>query len=169
MRRLLLLFIAALLSATPALEAQTMPTRVVRRGGGAGYELSDGEPISYLIEHSRLLELSEEQKTALMELRRMLRASTAPFMKQIDSVREQLGFSLEGRRRPADEEAKARDRLTQLTQPFVDSVKVRNDAARLQARGILDERQRIKLDSLVLSERGAPEGRGGRSGRPPGD
>lgn len=145
-----------------------MPTRVVRRGDGAGYELSDGEPISYLIEYSRLLELSEEQKTALMDLRRMLRAQTAPFMKQIDSVREQLGVSLEGRRWPADEEGKLRERLTQLTQPFVDSVRVRNDAARLQARGILDERQRLKLDSLVLSGRGGREGRGGRGARPPG-
>lgn len=146
-----------------------MPTRVIRRGAGAGYELSDGEPISYLIEHSKLLQLSEEQKASLMDLRRMLRAQTAPFMRQIDSVREQLGIGLEPSRRSRDDESRVQMRLAELTQPFVDSVKVRNDAARLQARGILDERQRVKLDSLVLAERDVPGAREGRSGgrRPP--
>lgn len=157
-----------LLVVAPALEAQVMPTRVIRRGEGAGYELSDGEPISYFIEYSRLLELSEEQKMALMEIRRRLRAQTAPFMRQIDSLREQLGVSLDPGRRTRDDDARARERLAQLSQPFVDSVRVRNDAARLQARGLLDERQRLRLDSLMTSGRADSLGRQGRRGRPPG-
>ena len=88
--RLALLAIALGVALTPApTSAQVMPTRVVRPPN-AGLALSDGEPISYLLEHSKLLDLTDAQKSSLMDIRRWLRQQTAPFMRQMDSVREYL-------------------------------------------------------------------------------
>jgi hypothetical protein len=102
-----------------------------------------------------------------MSLRRRLRATNAPFMRQLDSLRETLGISLEPRQRGlSDEDRKKLQRLEQLSQPITDSIKVNNDAANLQARGLLDSVQVVRLDSLVVRERGTI---GGRRPPPPRD
>ncbi|HEY5544528.1 MAG TPA: hypothetical protein VIK50_00595 [Gemmatimonadaceae bacterium] len=160
----LALLLALILSALPAaLPAQVMPATVVRRGGANGLAMSDGEPISFILEHAQILDLVDSQRTSLMSLRRRLRATNAPYMRQLDSLRETLGISLEPRQRGLnDEDRKKLQRLEQLSQPITDSIKVNNDAANLQARGLLDSVQVVRLDSLVLRERGTIGGR-----RPP--
>ena len=55
-------------------------------------------------------------------------------------------------------------RFEQLSQPISDSIRVNNDAARVQARALLDSAQVLRLDSLVVRERGTI---GGRNPPPP--
>lgn len=163
MRRLVLLALAGLLAAPAAASAQVMPTSVVRRGGANGLEMSDGEPISFILEHAQVLDLADSQRVNLMSVRRRLRSANEPFMKQLDSLREMLGISLEPRPRGLnDEDRKKLQRLEQLSQPITDSIRINNDAARLQARGMLDSLQVVRLDSLTVRERGTIGGR-----RPP--
>ncbi|HSA54838.1 MAG TPA: hypothetical protein VLE53_04000 [Gemmatimonadaceae bacterium] len=122
--------------------------------------MSDGEPISYLLEHSKLLDLTDAQKSSLMDIRRWLRQQTAPFMRQMDSVREYLGISLE--RRMQRDDVEALERFQSSTQPLADSIRMFNDAARGEARQLLDSAQVARLDSLVVEERRVAPGR-----RPP--
>lgn len=129
--------------AAPVLAAAQTPTT-----GREAFALRDGEPISYLLEHSRLLDLSEEQRSYLIDVRRRLRARTAPFMRQLDSLRELVGLSLAPRRRTADDAA-AMERFQRLAQPIVDSVRAHHDLARREALVLLDSLQRARLDSLV--------------------
>lgn len=157
------LFTVSLLALPAALPAQVMPAQVVRRGGANGMALSDGEPISFILEHAQVLDLVDTQRVGLMSLRRKLRAANDPFMKQLDSLREYLGLSLEPRPRGLnDDDKKQLQKFEQLSQPITDSIRINNDAARLQARALLDSVQVVRLDSLVVRERGTIGGR-----RPP--
>jgi hypothetical protein len=163
MHRIPILVLAILMAAPVAAFAQVMPAQVVRRGGTTGLAMSDGEPISFILEHAQVLELVDSQRTNLMVIRRRLRAANESYMKQIDSLRETLGISLEPRARGlSDEDRKKLQRLEQLSQPITDSIRVNNDAARLQARSLLDSVQVARLDSLTVRERGTIGGR-----RPP--
>jgi hypothetical protein len=157
-RRLVVALLIALVAAPDAL-AQVMPTRVVRRS--AGLELSDGEPISYFLEHARELELTDPQKLSLMDIRRRLRRVNSPLMAQVDSIRRLLGISLEPRPLLADD-LKALERLEVEGRPFTDSIRVNNDAAKAEARSVLDPRQLVRLDSLATAEQALIRGR-----RPP--
>ena len=163
--RLTLLSALCLMAAPVILPAQltTMPATVVRRGGANGLAMSDGEPISFILEHAQVLDLVDSQRTSLMALRRRLRGANEPFMRQLDSLREVLSISLEPRPRGlTDADKKKLQRFEQLSQPITDSIRINNDAANLQARGLLDSVQVVRLDSLVLRERGTIGGR-----RPP--
>jgi hypothetical protein len=155
--------IALVVLALPAtVAAQAMPAEV--RGRGPSLSLSDGEPISFVLEHASSLDLTDGQRTGLMLIRRRLRIANEPFMRQLDSLRESLGLDFE-QPRPrgiSDEDRRKLQRLEQLSRPITDSMKVNNDAARLEARGLLDSAQVVRLDSLVLLERGMTGGR-----RPP--
>lgn len=163
MRRLSILILTILLAAPFTASAQVMPAQVVRRGGANGLAMSDGEPISFILEHAQVLDLVDSQRTNLMAIRRLLRAANESYMKQIDSLRESLGISLEPRARGlSDEDRKKLQRLEQLSQPITDSIRINNDAARLQARSLLDSVQVTRLDSLTVRERGTIGGR-----RPP--
>jgi hypothetical protein len=163
MRRLSILVLIILIAAPIAASAQVMPAQVVRRGGANGLAMSDGEPISFILEHAQVLDLVDSQRTNLMVIRRRLRSANESYMKQIDSLRESLGISLEPRARGlSDEDRKKLQRLEQLSQPITDSIRVNNDAARLQARSLLDSVQVVRLDSLTVRERGTIGGR-----RPP--
>lgn len=140
-----------------------MPATVVRRSGAGGLAMSDGEPISFVLEHAGVLDLTDEQRNGLMVIRRRLRAANETFMKQLDSLRDVMSISLEPRPRGlSDEDRKKLQRFEQVSQPITDSIKVNNDAATLQARSLLDSVQVVRLDSLVLRERGTIGGR-----RPP--
>ena len=121
------------------------------RSASSGLSLSDGEPISYLLEHSSLLELSDRQKMTLMDVRRRLRRQTAVFMQKLDSIRALVGLPLGSPLRTSDREAL--ERFQTLSQPVIDSIRVHNDAARAEARFLLDSAQLVRLDSLVVSER----------------
>jgi len=160
MPRLSLLSALCLLALPAALPAQVMPSTVVRRGGAGGLAMSDGEPISFMLEHAQVLDLVDSQRTNLMSIRRRLRAANAPHMKQLDSLREMLGISLEPRPRGlTDEDRQKLQRLEELSRPITDSIKVNNEAANLQARAVLDSAQVVRLDSLVVRERGTIGGR----------
>ena len=164
--RLTILLTAAILSlpAFPAeLLAQSMPAQVVRRGAPNGMALTDGEPISFILEHAQVLDLVDSQRVGLMSIRRKLRSANDPFMRQLDSLREYLGLSLEPRERGlSDDDRKKLQKFEQMSQPITDSIRLNNDAARIQARALLDTVQVVRLDSLVVRERGTIGGR-----RPP--
>ena len=161
--RIATLFSVSLLILPAALPAQVMPAQVVRRGAANGMALSDGEPISFILEHAQVLDLVDSQRVGLMSIRRKLRAANDPFMKQLDSLREYLGLSLEPRPRGLnDDDRKKLQKFEQMSQPITDSIRINNDAARVQARALLDTAQVARLDSLVVRERGTIGGR-----RPP--
>ena len=160
------LIVSGLLTLPAALPAQVMPATVVRRGTTGGLAMSDGEPVSFVLEHAQLLDLTDEQRTGLMTIRRKLRTANEPFMKQLDSLREVMSISLEPQPRGLnDEDRKRLQRFQQISQPITDSIKVNNDAANLQARGLLDSVQVVRLDSIIVRERGSI---GGRRPPPPG-
>lgn len=161
--RIRLSLLLAIVTAVPmmASSAQVMPTAVVRRGA-PGFTLSDGEPISYLLEHAQFLKLTDEQRDLLIDIRRRLRQQTAPFMRQLDSLREYMGLSLESTRGFDREDMERLERFRRESQPITDSLRVYNDAARGEARLALDSLQLVALDSLVRTE-----GRGTTGRRPP--
>ena len=153
----------SILAVPASLPAQVMPAQVVRRGAASGMALSDGEPISFILEHAQVLDLVDSQRVGLMSIRRKLRSANDPYMKQLDSLREYMGLSLEPRPRGlSEEDRKKLQRFEKLSQPITDSIRINNEAARLQARGMLDSAQVLRLDSLVVRERGTIGGR-----RPP--
>ena len=164
--RLATLITVTLLGVPPALPAQVMPAQVVRRGGANGMALSDGEPISFILEHAQVLDLVDSQRVGLMSIRRKLRSANDPYMRQLDSLREFLGLSLEPRPRGLnDDDRKQLKKFEEMSQPITDSIRINNEAARVQARALLDSAQVVRLDSLVVRERGTI---GGRRPTPPG-
>ena len=166
--QLALAVVMALAAGPAVLEAQIspMPAQVVRRSGANGLTMSDGEPISFILEHAQLLDLVDSQRTSLIAIRRRLRGANESYMKQLDSLRDVLGISLEPRARGlTDEDRKKLQRFEQMSQPISDSIRINNDAAQVQARALLDSTQVIRLDSLVVRERGTI---GGRRPPPPG-
>lgn len=161
MRLLFSLIVVCVLALPASLPAQAMPGEVRRGAGGTGgLAISDGEPISFLLEWSHILELRSEQRESLMGIRRRLRAANSQHVKQLDSLREFVGLSLEPRRLTEEDRQKLQ-RFEALSQPITDSIRMNNDAAKIQARELLDSVQVVKLDSLALRERG------GRRGPPP--
>ena len=159
--RFSILLIVAILGAPAALPAQVMPAQV--RRGTSGMTMSDGEPISFILEHAQMLDLVDSQRIGLMSIRRRLRAANDPYMRQLDSLREFLGLSLEPRPRGlSEDDRKQLQKFQQMSQQITDSIRINNDAARVQARALLDSAQVVRLDSLVVRERGTIGGR-----RPP--
>ena len=157
------LIVSGLLILPAVLPAQVMPATVVRRGTSGGLAMSDGEPVSFVLEHAQLLDLTEEQRAGLIAIRRKLRTANQPYMRQLDSLREVMSINLEPQPRGlTDEDRKKLQRFEQISQPITDSIKVNNDAANWQARGLLDSVQVVRLDSIVVRERGNIGGR-----RPP--
>lgn len=160
---------AAVLVFLPAVVHAQLPARV-NRGGGFSFELTNGEPVSFYLEHSRELELTEAQKQSMIEIRRRLRLTNAPFTRQLDSLRDALGITLEPGTRVRSSEAEKIERFQQLSRPIADSMRVNNDAARNEVWAILQEAQRTKVDSIAKFEKenaGRRPGAGGR--RPPSD
>lgn len=159
--RLIFPLLAALIVLPVSLPAQSMaPPRLARSEGGL--EMSDGEPISFVLEHAQSLDLSESQRMGLMNIRRRLRATNYPFMRQLDSLRESTGIILGARPGGLNEEDRRKlQRFEQLSRPIADSIKVNNDAASIQGRSLLDSAQVVRLDSIILQDRAL------RSGRPP--
>lgn len=154
------ILMAALVALPATLPAQGMPGEVRRRGEGpvdATLSMSDGEPISFVLEHAQSLDLSDRQRAGLIGIRRVLRASNSGFMRQLDSLAEYVGLNLETR--PSgltEEDRKKLQRFQQLSQPITDSIRVNNEAARMQARQLLDSVQVVRLDSIVIRERSGP-------------
>lgn len=162
MRRLPFLILLLLPVTVPA---QVMPASVVGRGVGfGGLAVSVGEPISFILEYAQELDLTDDQRLRLIDVRRRLRVVNAPFMQQIDSLREFVGLSLEPKSRGMTTEDRNKlQRFEQLSKPIADSIRVNNEAARTRARSFLDSVQVTRLDSI--SERD-PNGRRPPTGPP---
>jgi hypothetical protein len=163
MIRLLCAMSIAVVSAAP-LGAQTVSTRP-GPGGPLTVDLSDGEPISHYLEISRELGLTDAQRTRLMTMRRQLRALNAPFMKQLDSLRDLAGVELGERGSLTADDREAIQRFREWARPVVDSIRVNNDAARAEVRAMLTAQQRATADSIG---RGVGVRRPDRSDRRPG-
>jgi hypothetical protein len=121
--------------------------------GPVTVDLSDGEPISFFLEISRELGLSDAQRTRLMDMRRRLRAQNAPFMKQLDSLRSLAGVELGETGRLTAEDRDALERFRVWSRPVIDSIRVNNELARAEIRGMLDGTQRATADSIATDAR----------------
>ena len=164
-RRLLAaaLVAGAIPAAPAALAAQYMPARATTRG--VEFELSNGEPVSFFLEHAGELQLTDEQRETLISIRRRLRRVNAPYYRQLDSLRNEVGLDLEPKPRLTNRDREALARCQKLSKPVADSMKVNNDAARSEAWALLEDGQRVKADSIVKSDRGGRVGRERLSGR----
>ncbi|MGQ0538125.1 MAG: hypothetical protein ACT4R6_04195, partial [Gemmatimonadaceae bacterium] len=130
------------------------------------FDLSDGEPISWFLEHSQALKLTSDQKTALMTIRRRLRDENERFMERLDSTAQIVGLTLGERRRMTGAEREALERFNTITQPTRDSMRVNNDIARAEALALLNKQQQTRLDSLVAGlrrDRGSSPSRRGEN------
>lgn len=134
--------------------------------GAFSFELSDGEPVSFYLEWSRMLELTEPQKTSLIDIRRRLRLQNAPFMRQLDSLRELAGIDMATRGRLTERDRESFQRFEQLAAPVIDSIRVNNEGARREIRAVLDVRQVARADSVQAELREMRGRRGARGERP---
>lgn len=163
MRRIILVVLTAAVLPL-ALPAQVMPATVVRRGAGGGTGgATEAEPISAILELATLLDLEDSQRTALMEIRRRLRAANAPYLRSLDSLRQALSIREPGPRGMSEEDRRQLARLDSLARPFNDSLRVNNEAGRAAARRLLDSVQVARMDSALAAGRE----RAGRRGAPP--
>lgn len=131
--------------------------------GSLQFQLSDGDPISFYLEWARELELTDDQRSQLIELRRRLRQTNAPFMRQLDSLRDVAGVQLGERRRVSEEDRAALERFQSLSRPVADSIRMNNDQARSELRNVLQPLQLARADSLNRANRDL---RGRRPPRP---
>jgi hypothetical protein len=168
MRALAHILAAALLAGAPFVVA-------AQRGGDPSFEgprgafsfqLSDGEPISFFLEWSRVLELSDAQREKMMDIRRHLRLQNAAYVKQLDSLRELAGIDMMERGRLTQKDREAFERFARWSKPVADSIRVNNDAARAEAMALLAETQRVRVDSIVVAVRERGDRGRGRP-RPP--
>lgn len=130
--------------------------------GALSFSLSDGEPVSFYLEIAREIELSDDQRSRLIEVRRKLRVVNAPFMRQLDSLRQAAGVDLTERGGLTQKDTESLRRFRQISAPVVDSIRVNNEGAKHEIRAILAERQMLKADSIARSIRDS-------RGRRPGD
>jgi hypothetical protein len=141
--------------------AQDVSPDAGRRGNTpVRISMVDNEPISFVLEHASLLDLTDRQRTALMDLRRVLRRTNAPYQERLDSLRELVGLGMPPVR-AGDEDRSKRERLDSLAKPVTDTIRINNDAAALRVRGLLDSAQVVRLDSIVEARRGRGSGRRG--------
>ena len=155
MRRIATLLVIAGLTSLPfgAVSAQRGAPPFDGPRGTLSFQLSDGEPVSFYLEWSRVLELSDSQKTALIEIRRKLRAQNAPFVHQLDSIRQYAGIDMTERGRLSEADREAFQRFEKWAAPVIDSIRVNNDGARREIRAVLSSPQLSRADSLAVEMR----------------
>jgi hypothetical protein len=122
------------------------------------FQLSDGEPVSFYLEWSRELELSEPQKKELIEIRRKLRAQNASFVRQLDSLRQYAGIDMTERTRLTEADREAFRRFEKWSAPIVDSIRINNEGARREIKVVLAVPQLARADSIAAAMRD-PRGR----------
>ena len=137
--------------------------------GALSFSLSDGEPVSFYLEVAREIELSDDQRSRLIEVRRKLRLTNAPFMRQLDSLRQSAGVDMTERGGLTRQDTEALKRFRQISAPVVDSIRVNNEGAKNDIRSILAERQMVKADSIAQSIRDSRGRRSGDRERRPGE
>ena len=121
--------------------------------GALAFQLSDGEPVSFYLEWSRELDVTDEQRTQLIEIRRKLRLLNAPFMKQLDSLRQYAGVDLSERARLTESDREALKRFEEWARPVTESIRVNNDGARAEIRNVLQPLQLARADSINRANR----------------
>ena len=121
--------------------------------GALSFQLSDGEPVSFYLEWARELEVTDDQRAQLIEVRRKLRVANAPFMRQLDSLRQAAGLEMGERGRMNERDAEALKRFNDWARPVTDSIKFNNDGARSDIRTILQPLQLARADSLFRANR----------------
>lgn len=121
--------------------------------GALSFQLSDGEPVSFYLEWAHELEVTDDQRAQLIELRRRLRVANAPFMQQLDSLRQAAGLEMGERGRMSERDAEALRRFNEWARPVTDSIKQNNDGARADIRTILQPLQLARADSLFRANR----------------
>lgn len=133
------------------------------------FDLADGEPISFFLEVSHELALTENQRVHLMDIRRRLRETNAPFVARLDSLRSLAGIDLGDKNGIGKKDAEALARFNRWARPAIDAMRVNNDMARSDARRVLDTDQRRRLDSIVRDDeeymRNLRRRRGARTGQ----
>lgn len=133
------------------------------------FDLADGEPISFFLEVSHELGLSENQRRHLMDIRRRLRETNAPFVARLDTLRSLAGIDLGDRNGINRKDTEALERFNRWARPSMDAMRVNNDLARTDARRVLDADQRRRLDSIARGDearmRNARRRRGERTGQ----
>lgn len=155
MRRIVTLLVFAGLTSLPfgVASAQRGAPPFEGPRGAFSFQLSDGEPVSFYLEWSRVLELSDSQKTSLIEIRRNLRAQNAPFVHQLDSIRQYAGIDMTERGRLTEADREAFRRFEKWAAPVIDSIRVNNDGARREIRVVLSSPQLARADSLAVEMR----------------
>jgi hypothetical protein len=86
-------------------------------------------------------------------------------MEQLDSLRELAGVDLGDRNGINQRDAEALRRFNAWARPVIDSIRLNNDAARAEARALLDPDQRTRLDSIAALDRRRPRRPGRRAPR----
>ena len=132
--------------------------------GALAFQLSDGEPVSFYLEWSHELDVTDDQRSQLIEIRRKLRLLNAPFMKQLDSLRRYAGVDMSERSRITEEDREALKRFEEWARPITDSIRLNNDGARADIRHLLQPLQLARADSINRANR---ELRGRRPGERP--
>lgn len=169
------LLASAITTAPCCLSGQATGATVQPLGNNRGaysFDLSDGEPISWFLEHSHALKLTPEQKTSLIDIRRRLRGDNERFMDRLDSVATAVGLTLGERPRMTPDERLALERFNDITQPTRDSIRANNVLARAEALTLLTNMQQQSLDSLMTAlqrERGRGQVRRRGAGMGAGD
>ncbi|MCC6773571.1 MAG: hypothetical protein IT360_20475, partial [Gemmatimonadaceae bacterium] len=126
-------------------------------------------------EWSRVLELTDQQRDALIEIRRRLRSVNAPYVRQLDSLRVAAGVNMESRGRMDEHDAEALKRFQEWSVSVMESIRLNNEGARREIRALLAEVQLIRADSLNAGMRAQQRERrssvrpGARPGAPPSD
>jgi hypothetical protein len=154
-RSLFLIAAAALALPVEAMSQRPDPAFEGPRGV-VSFTMSDGEPISFFLEWSRVLDLTSEQKMRLIEIRRRLRKRNEPWTSKLDSLRDLAGVDLGERARLTARDREALARFDAWSKPVIDSIRVNNDAARAEARLLLDNLQRARSDSILALPRDRP-------------
>lgn len=158
--RLRILIICAIAAGLPVVaQGQYGMSASVR--GPRNLSLSDGEPISFFLELSRELDLTDAQRTGLIDIRRRLRIENAPLVKSLDSLARVSGVELGDKPRLTSEDLRALEKFRTISAPVTDAIRVNNEAARAEARVLLADTQRVKMDSITTAVRGR-----GRRGEP---
>ena len=121
--------------------------------GVFGIELSMGEPVSFFLEWSRELELTDPQRSKLISIRRRLRVANGSFAARLDSIATVAGVDFGDRGRLSRRDQEAIEKFNKLAEPTLDSIRANNDVARGEIDAVLERFQAARADSIRLANR----------------
>lgn len=113
------------------------------------FALSDGEPISYYLEIAREIQLSEQQRVRLIEIRRLLRLQNSRFMRRLETLRDLAGIDVSDKRKFTEKDAIAIQRFNAWSLVTRDSIRQNNEIAHRETYQVLTISQRQRADSIA--------------------